>query len=338
VRRRVAQPWPRVGAYLLQLLLLLYLLLLLLLLLLLTLLVGMCRWRACVTQLPDYLTDAGELAGYAHRVGELLEYLTQERDRVLQDEPQLPPNVVVSRSQPCEVVVADVAIDSPDGKRLLSHVSLHVRAGGRPQSILIMGRSGAGKSTLLRSVCVAGEGLARGSVSRPPSLSEWMHGGSGRSASVSDGDGRVSECGAAAVGLADANGSGYVQLAPMHSVMHDAVTDADADACVDVPASGLQPFVMFLPQRPYMFEGTLRSLLVYPSTAPSSASSDAALLRWLHALDLDSLTSETGVMHALWCCARSAGRKWRWRWRWRAQMRDRMRARLWTRAASGRAC
>lgn len=170
-----------------------------------TLAYGVCALRVTlliVPQLPDYLTDAGEMAGYVHRVGEAYEGMGA---RPVPTPPNVPSDGVVR--------VTGLGVDAPDGRPLLRDVSFSVTTGRPSTSLFLHGPSGCGKTTLFRALA----GLVTshtGTIVRPPSLAELT---------------------ASRRGI-------NVRLNP--------------------PAVNI--VAMFLPQRPYMMESSLRELLVYP--------------------------------------------------------------------------
>ena len=118
-------------------------------------------------QLPDYLTDAGEMAAYVHRVGELWEWLNAESPS------SKPRSFVTVDSDASHVVVEGVSVVTPDGRALLQNVSFSVDTTTAYQSLFIQGPSGCGKSTLFRMLA----GLIpvpAGHMRRPPTLTEAL--------------------------------------------------------------------------------------------------------------------------------------------------------------------
>jgi ABC-type uncharacterized transport system fused permease/ATPase subunit len=111
-------------------------------------------------QLPDYLTDAGEMAGYVHRVGELLEHLNQSSNL------QTASCIHIDNQSSC-VTLRNVSVTTITGRYLQQGLDFVFSRGNS----LITGPSGCGKTSLLRAV--AGfQRLASGTVQRPPTLEE----------------------------------------------------------------------------------------------------------------------------------------------------------------------
>ncbi len=122
------------------------------------------------------------MAGYVHRVGELLEWLqTPDSDTgagsCAADSVAPLGSVRVSVEGDGALVIDNLTVTDPTGRPLLAGVSFAVHRGGYPQSLFITGKSGCGKSTLLRVIaglCDSASVPPTGCVTRPQLLSEVL--------------------------------------------------------------------------------------------------------------------------------------------------------------------
>lgn len=220
-------------------------------------------------QLPDYWSLTASLCGYLHRVGEVFERL-----EALEEQDKQQPNAAQSDTTGAQDAISvnskRTGVNTGAGhvwvelrlhdltvavshRPLLEGVSFSLANGdgsdflNAPPALLIRGPSGSGKTSLLRSLLGLQEavgtptdrgGLVTFSMSAAPSTAEGDSDSSGAVHARRDSDGRW-------------------------------VLDA-----ADAPGTWLagRPLVTCLPQHPYIFDGSLLELLMYPTRPPASPS------------------------------------------------------------------
>jgi hypothetical protein len=192
------------------------------------------------------------------------------------------------------VTVTNLCCRTPSGRPLLRGVNLKVLPGGFAHSILLRGASGCGKSTLLR--CIAGcahwdgdVSVGQGQGQGEAAVATAVAAGVSRDTTVSPG---------ATASDSLATFSGIISRPPCTWEFAGSV-DGD-DRVYPAAQSPPQSAVMFVPQRPYVFEGTLAALLTYPmEPCPAVCSNErlVTLLKAVHMFDPCAAMCSEGIPH-----------------------------------------